>query len=174
MKHNYCARLAFQFVSLSSTIYLFAHTGASCAEVVSWPKCEYKINFATGVRQAEGVLDGNTYKIFLSPKGQMPLLRAECVSVDSTFRKQYLDNFSKAISAQAQEAGIEAPNIQIENTKLGRLGKFTGTVKSGEYLMRVYGRVLIGDNSMLLFTAIEANSSLSPSVVSFLNSVEKR
>jgi hypothetical protein len=104
----------------------------------------------------------------------MPLLRAECVSVDSTFRKQYLDNFSKAISAQAQEAGIEAPNIQIENTKLGRLGKFTGTVKSGEYLMRVYGRVLIGDNSMLLFTAIEANSSLSPSVVSFLNSVEKR
>jgi hypothetical protein len=72
---------------------------------------------------------------------------------------------------QAQQFGIENPEVTTEKTEFGSIGQFSGIRKVGEHKIMCVGKIFTGKTSSLMLVSTEPASKYpSERLLYFLNS----
>ena len=99
-------------------------------------------------------------------------MRAECLPLSN--RNDTIAVFRSILESQAQNAGVENPEITIEKDKLGTIGTYAGVRKAGGFDIKFFGKIVIGKTSVLsLLISEEAAKFPSDKAVYFINTVER-
>lgn len=103
-----------------------------------------------------------------------PFLRAECLPLDNPAETR--SNLRSVLANQAQQSGVPNPEITLqEDPRLGAVGTFSGVRKGGGFDIRLYGKIVVGQRSVLLLLTSElAQVFPSDKTVIFLNTLERR
>jgi hypothetical protein len=144
------------------------------SETITFPGCEFQVHFPIKTKQktiyANGIESLMVQNIY---DGEGLFMRAECLPlVDPS---QTIAAFRTVLEGQAKMAGIQNPEITIEQTKLGMAGTYSGLRKAGGIELKLFGKLIIGRQSLLsLFTSDDLAKFPSDKVVYFLNTVERK
>jgi hypothetical protein len=140
---------------------------------VTFDNCEFKVNFPTDTKRKNVSQSGIEYiRVESVREKSSPYLRAECIPLPESNIKKMVELLPQTMRVQAQQFGIENPEITTEKTVLATIGQFSGIRKIGEINIMCVGKIYVGNTSSLMLVATESESRYpSDRLLLFLNSV---
>jgi len=144
-------------------------------EEVTFPGCEFVVRFPTKTQRKIAVVGGVESLMVQSVYDEnSPFLRAECLPLDNLAETRR--NLRSVLENQAQQSGVPNPQLTLqEDSRLGAIGTFSGIRKGGGFDIRVYGKTIVGQRSVLLLLTSELASVFpSDKAVIFLNTIERQ
>lgn len=164
------------FIILFLPTLVFAQDNPSMKnpESMSFNDCEYIVFFPVKTKRKishigkfESLMAQSVYD------GKSPFLRAECLPL--TNRSETIASLKTILENQAKLSGIKLPEIIIEDGALGQIGTYSGVRKAGGFDIKIFGKLIIGNTSILsLLVSEELSKFPSDKVVFFLNTVKKK
>jgi hypothetical protein len=148
----------------------------SNSKEVTFDNCEFKVNFPTETKQKNVSQSGIEYIRIESVHEKLsPYLRAECIPLPENNIKKMAESLPQTMRDQAQQFGIENPEITTEKTASATIGQFSGIRKVGQIKVMCVGKIYVGNTSSLMLVATESESQYpSDKLLFFLNSVTAR
>lgn len=136
--------------------------------------CEFRVFFPTKTKRKSAFANGIESTIVQSIYGSGgPFMRAECLPLSAP--NETIAAFRSILKNQAQNAGIKNPEVTIEKTELGSIGTYSGVRKAGGFDIKFFGKLVIGQSSLLsLLVSEELEKFPSDKVLYFLNTIEKK
>ena len=143
------------------------------SEAVTFPGCEFRVYFPTKTQRKTAYANGIESVMVQSVyDGKSPFMRVECLPLADP--GQTTAAFRSVLENQARMSGIQDPEITIETINLGIVGTYSGLRKAGGFDIKFFGKLIIGDRSLLsLLISEELSQFPSDKTVYFLNTVEK-
>jgi len=144
------------------------------SEPTTFSGCEFRVFFPTKTKQKSVFANGIESLIVQSVyDGESPFMRAECLPLSNP--NETIAAFRSILENQARNAVVQNPEITIEKSKLGVIGTYAGVRKAGGFDIKVFGKLVIGNVSLLsLLISEEAAKFPSDKAVYFLNTVERK
>jgi hypothetical protein len=144
------------------------------SEPTTFSCCEFRVFFPTKTKQISAFANGIESLIVQSVyDGKSPFMRAECLPLSNP--NETIAAFRSILENQARNAGVQNPEITIEKSKLGIIGTYTGVRKAGGFDIKIFGKLVIGNISILsLLISEEVTKFPSDKAVYFLNTVERK
>ena len=144
------------------------------SEPVTFLSCEFRVFFPIKTKQKSVFTNGIESKIVQGVyDAKSPFMRAECLPLSNP--NETIAAFRSILENQARNAGIQNPEITIEQGKLGVVGTYAGVRKAGGFDIKFFGKIVIGNASIIsLLVSEEAAKFPSDKAVYFLNTVEKK
>lgn len=161
-----------QFFTISGTAV--GGSSITYSELTTFSNCEFRVFFPTKTQKKTAFANGIESLIVQSVyDGESPFMRAECLPLSNP--NETIAAFRSILENQARNAGLQNPEITIEKGKLGVIGTYAGVRKAGGFDIKFFGKLVIGNTSILsLLVSEEASKFPSDKVVYFLNTVEKK
>jgi hypothetical protein len=137
----------------------------NCEFAFTFPhKCE-RTDVGQGPRKCISVQSADLLK--------SPFLRAESIPVSD--RHKAVAGFRSTVRKYAERNKLEDISISVSDTDLGKEASFTGNTSISGTRVRVFGKVILGQTSILYLKAAEpAETAPSHQADIFLKSVKKR
>jgi len=144
------------------------------SEPIIFKNCEFRVFFPTKTQKKTVFANGIESLIVQSVyDGESPFMRAECLPLSDP--NETIAAFRSILENQARNAGLQNPEITIEKGKLGVIGTYAGVRKAGGFDIKFFGKLVIGNTSIIsLLVSEEASKFPSDKVVYFLNTVERK
>ena len=144
------------------------------SEPVTFKGCEFRVFFPTKTQHKRAFANEIESRIVQSVyDGESPFMRAECLPLSDP--NETIAAFRTILENQARNSGLQNPEITIENGELGVVGTYAGVRKAGGFDVKVFGKLVIGNASILsLLVSEEAARFPSDKAVYFLNTVERK
>lgn len=144
------------------------------SEPATFSGCEFRVFFPTKTQKkttyANGVESLMVQSVY---EPDTPFMRAECLPLSNP--DETIAAFRSILENQARNAGLQNPEITIENSRLGVIGTYAGVRKAGGFDIKFFGKLVIGKTSVLsLLVSEEAAKFSSDKAVYFLNTVERK
>ena len=144
------------------------------SEPTTFSGCEFRVFFPTKTKQKSVFINGIESLIVQSVyDGKSPFMRAECLRLLNPIKT--IEAFRSILDNRAKIAGLQNPEITIEESKLGVIGTYSGIRKAGGFDIKFFGKVMIGTASILSLQVSEKAAKFpSDKAIYFLNTVEKK
>ena len=144
------------------------------SEPTTFEACEFRVFFPTRTTRKRTFSNGTESVMIQSVyNGESPFMRAECLPLANP--QETKAQFRNILENQARMAGILNPEITIQKSKLGVVGTYGGVRKAGGFDIKLFGKLIIGNRSLLsLSVSEELEKFPSDKAVYFLNTVEAR
>lgn len=144
------------------------------SEPATFEACEFRVFFPTRTTRKRAFSNGIESVMIQSVyDGEGPFMRAECLPLADP--KETIAQFRTILENQARMAGIPNPEITIQKSKLGVVGTYGGVRKAGGFDIKIFGKLIIGNRSLLsLLASEELEKFPSDKTVYFLNTVEAK
>jgi len=144
------------------------------SEPLTFTGCEFRVFFPTKTQQKRAFANGIESLIVQGVyDGESPFMRAECLPLSDP--NETIAAFRTILENQARNAGVKNPEITIKKDKLGVIGTYAGVRKAGGFDIKVFGKLVIGNVSILsLLVSEEAARFPSDKAVYFLNTLERK
>lgn len=142
--------------------------------VTTFPGSEFTVTFPHPVKKKTITAAGLESVAFESKEPESTAcLRAEFMQgIDTT---TIANNFRAILENYARLAGLSLPEITETEDRLGKVGTYSGTKKVGDFTIRVYGKIVLGESSAINCMVVEQLEVFpSEDTVSFLGSIRKK
>lgn len=157
--------------SNSSSTYSASTNNINNAKEVTFANCEFRVTFPSDTKQKTVSQSGIEY-IRIESENSSPYFRAECIPLPESNIIKIVEALPQTMRDQAQQFGIETPEVTTEKTEFGSIGQFSGIRKVGEHKIMCVGKIFVGKTSSLMLVSTEPASKYpSERLLYFLNSV---
>lgn len=132
--------------------------------------CEFVVTFPHKVSKTSVIVSGHkTITAETTDDRTSPRLKATFLPFSQS------DDLRGFLAEQAAAAGIPDPRFSIKDTKIGTIGNYSGKKTVGGKSYRLYGKVMVGEKSMLHLLISEPSESFpSPRVNFFLGASRRK
>lgn len=149
-------------------------TTQSTSFTASYDSCEFVVTFPHPVKMREASYGAlKSHLVESKDIEEAPHLRAEFMPLSDA--QTVVKNFEDMLKNYAHLAGIGTPEFTIGKHELGSKGTYSGVKQVGEYEVKYYGVVYVGDTSMITCMAVELLQD-APSIKTlvFLDSIARK
>jgi len=169
---------AIMFIVNSTILFLPSSYSPSTdlygSTIITLPESEFTITFPRSAKK-KVVTAGGVESIAYESEGTVsnPYLRAEFMQGINT--TTISNNFQAILENHAKFAGLSLPEITETDDRLGKVGTYSGVKKVGDYTIKVYGKMVLGESSAINCMIVEP-VELFPSQdsISFLASIKRK
>ncbi len=142
-------------------------------EFVTSDGSEFEVAFPKPYRKRLGYVQGIEILVFETRDAISPHLRVEFTPLIAT--SAHIPDMRAMLESYSHLAGLVQPEITLAQDPLGRVGTYSGIKTAAGVEMRVYGKVTLGERSMVSCTVVEPLADF-PSTDStfFLGSVRRK
>lgn len=172
--------LASAIVFLVNSVYLFLPSSESAGAshydsiVATIPRSEFTVTFPHPVKKKVVTAAGFESIAYENEDPEStPYLRAEFMQgIDTT---AIANNFRAILENHARLAGLSLPEITETEGRLGKVGTYAGIKKVGDFTMKIYGKMVLGESSAVnCMVGEQLENFPSEDTVSFLASIKRK
>jgi len=166
------------FLVNSAILFLPSSESAGASDyssiVATLPRSEFTVTFPHPVKKRVVSVAGFESIAFENEDSEsIPYLRAEFMQgIDTT---AIANNFRALLENYARSAGLSLPEITETEDRLGKVGTYSGIKKVGDFTIKVFGKMVLGESSAINCLVCE-NLQTFPSeeTVRFLASIKRK
>ena len=166
------------FLVNSAILFLPSSESAGASDyssiVATLPRSEFTVTFPHPVKKRVVSAAGFESIAFENEDSEsIPYLRAEFMQgIDTT---AVAKNFRAILENYARSAGLSLPEITETEDRLGKVGTYSGIKKVGDFTIKVFGKMVLGESSAINCLVCE-NLQTFPSeeTVRFLASIKRK
>ncbi len=151
----------------------FCESSIVYSEQITIQGCEFSVIIPAKTTQKKVSVNGIENVVAQSVyDGESPFMKAECLLLSDP--KDTIINLKSILHNQAQNNGIKSPEITIQETGLGVVGTFSGLRKVMGNDARFYGKIVVGEYSLIFLMVSELAAKFPSDKASyFIHSVKK-
>ncbi|MBW1792616.1 MAG: hypothetical protein JRJ14_10240 [Deltaproteobacteria bacterium] len=116
--------------------------------VITLPQSEYQVTFPHPAKKRIATVGGMEIISYESVgPAANPYLRVEFMNNIDT--ASISNNFRKVLKNYARLSGLILPEITETQDHLGKVGTYSGTKTVGDVTIKIYGKMVLGENSAI-------------------------